>query len=224
VAIARALAFEPRVLLLDEPLSNLDARLRLQMGDEFRALQQRLGITSLYVTHDQDEAMALSDRVVVMRAGRILQAAPPRELYRRPQSRAVASFFGSPNLLEAQVVGQAQAPANDNTGGVHWHDVRGRGWSARVPAARAFESGETVAVLVRPESLQLRDRADANADAGLAWQGRIAQSVFRGARQSLVVETALHAFNLDLPSSVRVSSGDNVTIGVPSDEAWIVSV
>ena len=84
VAIARALVFEPEVLLLDEPLSNLDARLRTQMGDEFRALQKRLGITSLYVTHDQEEAMALSDRVVVMQAGRILQIGTPEEIYQRP--------------------------------------------------------------------------------------------------------------------------------------------
>ncbi len=93
VAIARALVFEPALLLLDEPLSNLDARLRTQMGAEFRALQKRLGITSLYVTHDQEEAMALSDRVVVMQAGRVLQIGAPEEIYQRPLSRAVASFL-----------------------------------------------------------------------------------------------------------------------------------
>ncbi|HYX02857.1 MAG TPA: ABC transporter ATP-binding protein, partial [Reyranella sp.] len=96
VAIARALVFEPEVLLLDEPLSNLDARLRAQMGDEFRALQRRLKITTLYVTHDQEEAMALSDRVVVMQKGRILQIGAPETVYRRPASREVAAFFGTP--------------------------------------------------------------------------------------------------------------------------------
>ena len=104
VAIARALVFEPEVLLLDEPLSNLDARLRTQMGDEFRSLQKRLGITTLYVTHDQDEAMALSDRVVVMRAGKILQVGPPQDIYQRPNSEVIASFFGAPNLLDATVL------------------------------------------------------------------------------------------------------------------------
>ena len=89
VAIARALVFEPEVLLLDEPLSNLDARLRAQMGDEFRALQRRLRITTLYVTHDQEEAMALSDRVVVMQRGRILQiGAPERSIAGRPAARS----------------------------------------------------------------------------------------------------------------------------------------
>ena len=97
VAIARALVFEPEVLLLDEPLSNLDARLRAQMGDEFRSLQKRLGITTLYVTHDQDEAMALSDRVVLMRSGKILQVGPPQDIYQRPNSEVVAAFFGAPN-------------------------------------------------------------------------------------------------------------------------------
>ena len=111
VAIARALVFEPEVLLLDEPLSNLDARLRAQMGDEFRALQRRLRITTLYVTHDQEEAMALSDRVVVMQRGRILQVGAPETVYRRPASREVAAFFGTPNLIEATVT--ACRPAGD---------------------------------------------------------------------------------------------------------------
>jgi iron(III) transport system ATP-binding protein len=116
VAIARALVFEPALLLLDEPLSNLDARLRAQMGSEFRALQKRLGITSLYVTHDQEEAMALSDRVVVMQAGRVLQIGAPEEIYQRPASRDVASFFGSPNLLPATVVNCARLDARARRG------------------------------------------------------------------------------------------------------------
>src|ERR1700752_2666405 len=103
VAIARALVFEPEVLLLDEPLSNLDAKLRLQMGDEFRAIQKRLGMTTIYVTHDQSEAMALSDRVVVMDRGCIQQKGGPEEIYRFPANRRVAAFFGTPNLLDAQV-------------------------------------------------------------------------------------------------------------------------
>src|SRR5262249_58709916 len=87
-----------------EPLSNLDARLRAQMGEEFRALQRRLGITTLYVSHDQEEAMALSDRVVVMQKGHVLQVGAPEEVYRRPASREVATFFGTPNLVSATVL------------------------------------------------------------------------------------------------------------------------
>src|SRR5438105_1819175 len=113
VAIARALVFEPEVLLLDEPLSNLDARLRAQMGDEFRALQRRLRITTLYVTHDQEEAMALSDRVVIMQRGRILQVGAPETVYRRPASREVAAFFGTPNFIDATVTACRPADNGD---------------------------------------------------------------------------------------------------------------
>jgi len=135
VAIARALVFEPALLLLDEPLSNLDARLRAQMGAEFRALQKRLQITSLYVTHDQEEAMALSDRIVVMQAGRVLQIGTPEEIYQRPLSQAVATFFGSPNLLPATVVACARlARANSNC---RCEEAAGRGYAA--PARRRLK-------------------------------------------------------------------------------------
>src|SRR3954470_12462348 len=149
VAIARALVFEPEVLLLDEPLSNLDARLRTQMGDEFRALQKRLGITSLYVTHDQEEAMALSDRVVVMQGGKILQIGAPEDIYQRPVSRAVAAFFGSPNLLDAKVTG-----CDANGDGTFNVAVSGQGWQGHAHANAKFESGEHAVVLVRPENLR----------------------------------------------------------------------
>src|SRR6476659_1894149 len=157
VAIARALVFEPEVLLLDEPLSNLDARLRTQMGDEFRALQRRLGITSLYVTHDQEEAMALSDRVVVMQSGKILQIGAPEEIYQRPASRAVAAFFGSPNLLDARVTGCAAA-AN----GRFDLTVEGKGWQGHARAGEKFDVGAPVLVLVRPENIQIGTQASIN--------------------------------------------------------------
>ena len=124
VAIARALVFEPRVLLLDEPLSNLDARLRSQTGDEFRALQKRLGITSIYVTHDQSEAMSLSDRVVVMQSGRILQVGSPEDVYQRPRSRAV------------------------------WLDIAGEGFSGACRAPSPLAEGSSVTLLLRPEAFR----------------------------------------------------------------------
>ena len=99
VAVARALVLEPAVLLFDEPLSNLDARLRRQMRDEIRELQQRLGLTVVYVTHDQSEAMAVSDRIIVMEAGRIAQQGAPRELYEMPRTRFVATFMGDANRV-----------------------------------------------------------------------------------------------------------------------------
>jgi iron(III) transport system ATP-binding protein len=106
VAVARAIAFSPEVLLFDEPLSNLDAKLRAEMRVELRELQQRLRITSLYVTHDQEEALAISDRVIVMSGGRIEQIGAPEAIYNRPASHFVADFLGSANMLRGSVVGR----------------------------------------------------------------------------------------------------------------------
>ena len=103
VAIARAIVIEPHVLLLDEPLSNLDAKLRVEMRGEIRRLQKLLGITVLYVTHDQEEALAISDRIAVMRAGRVEQIATPRAIYEQPETPFVASFVGTTNLIEGVV-------------------------------------------------------------------------------------------------------------------------
>jgi putative spermidine/putrescine transport system ATP-binding protein len=102
VALARALVYEPRVLLLDEPLSNLDAKLRIEMRSEIRNLQRELGVTALYVTHDQEEALSVSDRVAVMNRGRIEQISSPWDLYNRPRTLFVASFVGTANVLRAR--------------------------------------------------------------------------------------------------------------------------
>ena len=104
VALARALVVEPQVLLFDEPLSNLDAKLREQMREEIRRVQQRLKITAIYVTHDQSEAMALSDKIVVMHQGKIEQVGSPQEIYQRPASKFVADFIGKVNFVPCQVV------------------------------------------------------------------------------------------------------------------------
>ena len=109
VAVARAIAFSPNVLLFDEPLSNLDAKLRAEMRVELRELQRRLDITSLYVTHDQEEALAISDRVIVMNGGEIEQIGTPEDIYNRPRSRFVADFVGSANLIEGKVRGPSAA-------------------------------------------------------------------------------------------------------------------
>jgi iron(III) transport system ATP-binding protein len=208
VAIARALIFEPEVLLLDEPLSNLDARLRAQMGDELRALQRRLKITTLYVTHDQEEAMALSDRVVVMQRGRILQSGPPEEVYRRPASAEVASFFGTPNMIEAQV--RASRP----NGGDHVLTLEDLG---ECRAAEAFSAGEKVLVMVRPEDLTLGSGA---VQGQFSWQGRVIDGVFRGPRRTLTVETAAKRFTVECPATRSARVGDAVTLVVDRDNAW----
>ena len=215
VAIARALVFEPEVLLLDEPLSNLDARLRAQMGDEFRALQRRLKITTIYVTHDQEEAMALSDRVVVMQRGRILQEGAPETVYRRPATHEVASFFGTPNFIAATVTGCRTVGNGDwllSIAGVSGHgDCR---------SGRAFRQGDAVSVMMRPEDVTL---AAANAPATngqLAWPGKVVDGTFRGPRRSLVVATAGITFNVECPATRAAAVGETVTLLVDADNAW----
>ena len=145
VALARAMAIEPRVLLFDEPLSNLDAKLRVSLRTEIRRIQQQLGITSIYVTHDQSEAMALSDVVVVMKDGRVEQAGTPDEVYRRPASRFVADFIGRANFVDAEVVSGDGASA----------EVTILGQRMRVPAAEGLSAGARTTVVVRPESIRL---------------------------------------------------------------------
>jgi iron(III) transport system ATP-binding protein len=217
VAIARALVFEPEVLLLDEPLSNLDARLRATMGDEFRALQRRLGITTLYVTHDQEEAMALSDRVVVMQRGRIQQVGTPEAVYRRPASREVASFFGTPNLIEATVAGSR--PAAD---GEFALAVEGAGWRGECRAAVAFAPGARVLVIVRPEDATLTGPEAAVSDRQFGWRGRIVEGVFRGPRRSLAVETDVLRFRVECPAMRAMAVGEAATVLVDSHNAWAI--
>jgi ABC-type Fe3+/spermidine/putrescine transport system ATPase subunit len=143
VAIARAVAIEPDVLLLDEPLSNLDAKLRVDMRGEIRRLQKLLGITVLYVTHDQEEALAISDRIAVMRAGKVEQVADPRAIYERPQTPFVASFVGTTNLIEGVV------KARDG----EWIEVAFVGGVIRA-MSRGGATGDKVVVSLRPEALR----------------------------------------------------------------------
>jgi iron(III) transport system ATP-binding protein len=215
VAIARALVFEPQVLLLDEPLSNLDARLRTQMGDEFRALQRRLAITCLYVTHDQEEAMALSDRVVVMDRGHALQTGTPEAIYRRPASREVAAFFGAPNLLEARVT--ACRPHGENEFRL---DVEGDGWHGECCAAEAFSPPEPVVVLVRPENVVLNPGTAA--PGAIVWRGKVTDSIFRGPRLSLEVATPTGAIQVEATALCGIRVADAVEIGVAPEGAWAI--
>jgi iron(III) transport system ATP-binding protein len=214
VAIARALVFEPEVLLLDEPLSNLDARLRTQMGDEFRALQRRLKITTLYVTHDQEEAMALSDRVVVMQKGRILQIGAPEIVYRRPASREVASFFGTPNLIEAAVT-ESRPTAN----GDYRLTIEGANGRGECCAGQAFQRGDAVLVVVRPEDMTLAESNTAT-NGQLAWSGKVVDGTFRGPRRSLSVETSGLRFNVECPATRAAAVGETVNLLVDADNAW----
>jgi iron(III) transport system ATP-binding protein len=169
VALARSLVVEPGILLLDEPLSNLDAKLRERMRWELKELQRRTGITFVYVTHDQAEAMALSDRIAVMHAGEVAQVGPPREVYDRPATRTVADFMGLVNLVPARVTRVAGEASLVSIGGNGTLGVA-------LPAGAA--EGETVHVAIRPERLRLGPPEPG--EDGVALAGRVADVTFLG--------------------------------------------
>lgn len=146
VAIARAIVNKPRVLLLDEPLSALDARLRSEMQVELKRLQRELNITTILVTHEQDEALSLSDRVVVMNQGRIAQIGTPREIYEEPSSLYVARFIGDINLLPAAI-------ENENNGGMLCVTMLGQ--QVSLNSAQSFSPGTKIQILLRPEDIRI---------------------------------------------------------------------
>jgi len=200
VALARALAIEPRVLLLDEPLSALDAQVRVQLREQIRSLQQRLGTTTLFVTHDQEEALSMADRVGVMRAGNLEQVAGPAELYARPATAFVAEFVGTMNRVPAEL-------AADGT-------VTALGTS--VPVAAVKEGAATdaapgpVDVLVRPEGLSL-----AAAEGG---NGIVAGRTFLGAVTRVSVLLSGDAeVRVDVPSTAAaaLAPGASVQVSLP---------
>lgn len=155
VALARAMAIRPRVLLFDEPLSNLDAKLRVALRAEIRQIQQRLGITSVYVTHDQSEAMALSDRIVVMNEGRVEQVGTPEEVYHRPATLFVADFVGRANFLPAEVL------QLENTHAI----VQFAGKRLCTPAHPDVRPNKPAVLMVRPEAIRLTSHALESNDA-----------------------------------------------------------
>ena len=216
VAIARALVFEPKVLLLDEPLSNLDAKLRMQMGDEFRMLQQRLGITCLYVTHDQEEAMALSDRVVVMQSGRILQIGTPEQIYQTPDSHAVAAFLGAPNILDCEVT--SCEAVNDR---VFRLTVQAAGWSGQCHSARAAPARGKIAMLVRPENIRIVAAGQADPSM-MQWSGAVVKSIFRGKYRFLSVQTAQGILNVEGSALEPAGVGDHLTLAAPVEAGWAI--
>jgi putative spermidine/putrescine transport system ATP-binding protein len=203
VALARALAIEPRVLLLDEPLSALDAKVRVQLREQIRALQRRLSITTVFVTHDQEEALSISDRVAVMRGGRLEQVASPAELYDAPQTPFVAEFVGTMNRLPGKLAGAGRV------------SVLGRDVEARGPVA-AGGTGKDVDVLVRPEGLALAPVHGAN--------GIVSAVTFRGAQSRVdVLLWADMSVKVDVPSSeaATLALGSSVEVSVVSDNVLV---
>ena len=191
VAFARALVTEPEVLLLDEPLSNLDAKLRIHMRREIRNLQQDLGITTIYVTHDQEEAMSLSDHVVVMHEGRVEQQGPPHVIYEQPASHFVADFIGISNFVPATVL-----QANRET-----LLVAAVGLELRLPlpAGQDLSSGDEVTLVVRPEHLCIEAAQGAESSESGFCTGRL-----EGVIADVHYLGAMAAYFIDLPGNIPV--------------------
>ena len=205
VALARALAIEPRVLLLDEPLSALDAKVRVQLREEIRRIQRRLGITTLYVTHDQEEALSISDRVAVMWSGRIEQVGTPAEMYGSPATPFVAEFIGTMNRLEATVVDAGRG------------EVEFAGKRLAVDAARGRATGERVLVLIRPETVEVSPSDDGAAPEG-SLLGEVLSHTFLGPVTRLKLTADV--------STVQAESlpvGQRVRVTFPAESARLLS-
>jgi putative spermidine/putrescine transport system ATP-binding protein len=212
VALARALAIEPRVLLLDEPLSALDAKVRVQLREEIRRIQLELGITTLYVTHDQEEALAVSDHVAVMYGGVIEQMGTPTEMYTAPATPFVAEFIGTMNRLEATVTDGASG------------EVEHSGMRLRVDAAKGRRNGERVLVLIRPESLELE--AATNGGAPNSFAGEVLTQTFLGPVTRVKVQGSGTNLIADM-STARAAAlpvGARVSAKIPSEGAKLISL
>jgi iron(III) transport system ATP-binding protein len=202
VALARAIVIRPRVLLFDEPLSNLDAKLRVEMRQEIRALQQRLAITTVYVTHDQEEAMAVSDRIAVMNAGTVVQEGSAEDLYHRPASEFVARFVGRVNLLAGRVTLLRDGKV----------EVALLGGSVAVATAPpGLAAGDAVRLVVRPESIVL---TGADFPAG-ALPATVEARTFLGEKTEYVVRCAGEALQVvrhDTPAGGGAAVGERVGV------------
>lgn len=203
VALARAMVIHPTVLLLDEPLSNLDALLRKQMRSELRAIQRRIGITAIYVTHDQDEAFEMSDRIILLNRGRIEQIGTPETLYDRPATRFAAEFIGDANLIEGEIVEIANGVVRIRTAGAGTIPANAGGTGLAVGAA--------VYLVVRPERVRLSVQPPPD---GATLMVTITERVFAGENVRITLATdsgtALHCIKPSLPFYRGMQRGDRV--------------
>ena len=204
VALARALAPEPKVLLLDEPLSALDLKLRQAMRSELKSIQRETGITFIFVTHDQEEALTMSDRIAVMSAGRLQQLGEARDIYERPVNRFVADFIGETNLLDARIDAVEGAMASCSLG---------NGLTLDCDATGNAEAGREVHLSIRPERLAL---APAN---GGPWQGTIRENIFVGTDVQSIVELT---DGIELTARTQNSAAGEAMIFDPGTQVAVV--
>jgi spermidine/putrescine transport system ATP-binding protein len=212
VALARALVLEPSVLLLDEPLGALDAKLRHSLRAQLTSLQRAVGITFVFVTHDQEEALEMSDRLAVMSAGKVMQMGTPREIYQFPQSEFVADFLGVANLLDVEVKGDG-----GTTGEVSIGDF---GFDAQIPVGKVKGAGRAV---IRPECIQLEE-GDLTGDNRIP--GMIERTVFLGSTSQVMVRLAqgslVQALVTNAVNEEPWGSGDAVRVRLPAESLRVL--
>lgn len=215
VALARALATSPSLLLLDEPLSALDARVRAHLRSELRQLHQRLGVTTIMVTHDQEEALSLADRIVVMNQGGIEQVGTPQEIYQQPRTAFVADFVGKTNPLQAQWI---------SAGRFNWHGIE-----LSCKLSPAMTQGETVTLALRPEDILLHDADSPDAEASNRCEAQVQDLEFLGAFCRVRVHLPLNGQTLwvDVPSAQALRMGldrqRRLAIDLPADRLRVFS-
>ncbi len=210
VALARALAARPKLLLLDEPLSALDHKIRVSLRAEIRDIQRTLGITTIFVTHDQEEALSMSDRIVVMNQGVAEQIGAPAEVYNRPATRFVASFVGTLNILEARIVDAARGAV----------EVDGQAMDLGRPLAGV--AGSTVSLALRPEAIKVGLRPDADA----VLRGRVEDVSFMGSVVRIRAALGTSTVSLDMfntASGVPPKVGDTVDLSFASSDVLLTA-
>ncbi|MFQ5614035.1 MAG: ABC transporter ATP-binding protein [Anaerolineae bacterium] len=212
LALARALVREPKVLLLDEPLSNLDAKLREQMRIELRELQRQLGLTTLYVTHDQTEALAMSNIVAVMSAGKIVQQGKPREIYENPATQFTADFIGSTNFVSGVVVGEKVED------GARLVETRHGNLMCHVPAD--IRKGEAVLISIRPQNALVS--REVTAGAHNVFSGRVRVAAFLGEYVDCQIEVGEDLLRVHLHPRLKVRRGEEVFVHLPRDLCTVV--
>jgi iron(III) transport system ATP-binding protein len=214
VAVARALVAEPRLLLMDEPLSNLDAKLRVEMRHELRELFERLKLTALYVTHDQEEALVLSHRMAVMHGGRVVQLGPPMDIYKEPANMFVAGFVGTTNLIDGSVV--------HNNGAGEMGLVQTTLGALKCLIPRQFGAGERVSLMFRPEAVSIHT-GTCGSDVNV-FPGKVQSIVFTGNRIEYDITVGQHHVRADTnPYVPPLERGQGVWLEVPADRIRLLA-
>jgi ABC-type Fe3+/spermidine/putrescine transport system ATPase subunit len=209
VGLARALVYRPKILLMDEPLSNLDAKLREQMRFEIKDLQDRLGITAIYVTHDQEEALVLSDRLTIMNEGRIHQVGTPEKIYEEPRTEFVADFIGLANFIKGIFDFDSSGQARVST------DIG----QLIVSPAPELRDGEEVLILIRPNSIQLKESSGSDEN---TFNGIIEKEAYLGDKTDYRVRIEDLELRVQMSGPSRFRKGDRVKVHLPTDRCRVI--